>query len=96
MLTALAIQNAKPRGEPYMLTDGNGLHLEVTPNIHTLREQFEDGAQSIEASPFADHIRRLDQTSQAYFENQLFAKTCSRTRPATAAAILPLRAISGS
>jgi hypothetical protein len=32
MLTALAIQNAKPRDKPYLLTDGNGLHLEVTPN----------------------------------------------------------------
>src|SRR5262249_21502604 len=43
MLTALAIQNAKPRGEPYMLTDGNGLHLEVTPNgskLWRLRYRF--------------------------------------------------------
>ena len=43
MLTALAIQNAKPRDEPYMLTDGNGLHLEVTPNgskLWRLRYRF--------------------------------------------------------
>ena len=31
-LTALAIENAKPRGAPYLLTDGNGLHLLITPN----------------------------------------------------------------
>jgi integrase len=43
MLTAFAIQNAKPRGEPYMLTDGNGLHLEVTPSgskLWRLRYRF--------------------------------------------------------
>jgi hypothetical protein len=48
--------------------------------IHTLRELFEDGAASIEASPFAEHIRRLDPTSQAYFENQFFTKTYSQTK----------------
>jgi integrase len=43
MLTAFAIQNAKPRGEPYILTDGKGLHLEVTPNgskLWRLRYRF--------------------------------------------------------
>jgi hypothetical protein len=48
--------------------------------VHTLRELFEDGAQSIEASPFAEHIRKLDRTSQAYFENQFFTKTYSQTK----------------
>jgi hypothetical protein len=48
--------------------------------IHTLRELFEDGAQNIEASPFAEHIRKLDRTSQAYFENQFFTKTYSQTK----------------
>ena len=48
--------------------------------IHTLRELFEDGATSIEASPFAEHIRKLDPTSQAYFENQFFTKTYSQTK----------------
>jgi TraM recognition site of TraD and TraG/Type IV secretion-system coupling protein DNA-binding domain len=48
--------------------------------IHTLRELFEDGAASIETSPFADHIRKLDATSQAYFENQFFTKTYSQTK----------------
>jgi type IV secretory system conjugative DNA transfer VirD4/TraG family protein len=48
--------------------------------IHTLRELFEDGAASIDASPFAEHIRRLDPTSQAYFENQFFTKTYSQTK----------------
>ena len=48
--------------------------------IHTLRELFEDGATSIEASPFAEHIRKLDPTSQAYFENQFFTKTYTQTK----------------
>jgi hypothetical protein len=30
MLTELAIENAKPRGKPYIITDGNGLHLLIT------------------------------------------------------------------
>jgi hypothetical protein len=37
--------------------------------VHTLRELFEDGASSIDASPFGNHIRKLDATSQAYFEH---------------------------
>lgn len=48
--------------------------------IHTLRELFEDGATGIDASPFAEHIRKLDPTSQAYFENQFFTKTYSQTK----------------
>ena len=31
-------------------------------------------------SPFAEHIRKLDPTSQAYFENQFFTKTYSQTK----------------
>ena len=31
MLTVKEIQSAKPRGKPYKLPDGNGLHLEVSP-----------------------------------------------------------------
>lgn len=30
MLSSLKIENAKPRDEPYVLTDGNGLHLLIT------------------------------------------------------------------
>lgn len=48
--------------------------------MHTLRELFEDGAASIDASPFAERIRKLDATSQAYFENQFFTKTYSQTK----------------
>lgn len=48
--------------------------------MHTLRELFEDGAASIDASPFAEHIRKLDTTSQAYFQNQFFTKTYSQTK----------------
>jgi hypothetical protein len=32
MLTALAIENAKPRDKPYKIADGSGLHLLVTTN----------------------------------------------------------------
>jgi hypothetical protein len=31
-LTVVAVENAKPREKPYILTDGNGLHLIVNPN----------------------------------------------------------------
>jgi hypothetical protein len=48
--------------------------------VHTLRELFEDGATTVETSPFADHIRALDPTSQAYFRNQFFTKTYSQTK----------------
>lgn len=48
--------------------------------IHTLRELFEDAASTIEESPFGDHIRRLDPTSQAYFQNQFFTRTYSQTK----------------
>lgn len=46
-LTLFSIQNAKPRGKPYKLTDGNGLHLLVNPNgskLWRLRYRF-DGKQ---------------------------------------------------
>jgi len=32
MLTVFAIEKAKPRAKPYLLTDGNGLYLLVNPN----------------------------------------------------------------
>jgi hypothetical protein len=48
--------------------------------VHTLRELFEDNATSIDGSPFANHIRRLDPTSQAYFENQFFTRAYSQTK----------------
>src|SRR6202030_1585125 len=48
--------------------------------VHTLRELFEDGATTIDASPFAEHIRKLDPTSQAYFQNQFFTKSYSQTK----------------
>ena len=35
-LTVLAVENAKPREKAYVLTDGNGLHLVVTPNGNKL------------------------------------------------------------
>ncbi len=48
--------------------------------IHTLRELFEDGAPSIDASPFAQHIRALDATSQGFFANQFFTKAYAQTK----------------
>jgi hypothetical protein len=48
--------------------------------IHTLRELFEDDATSIDGSPFAEHIRKLDLTSQAYFQNQFFTRTYAQTK----------------
>jgi hypothetical protein len=42
--------------------------------IHTLRELMEDPAQTIEQSTFAEHIEKLDATSQAYFRNQFFTR----------------------
>jgi integrase len=42
-LTTLAVENAKPRDKPYILTDGNGLHLVVNPNgkkLWRLRYRF--------------------------------------------------------
>ena len=32
MLTVFAIEKSKPREKPYLLSDGNGLHLLVNPN----------------------------------------------------------------
>jgi Arm domain-containing DNA-binding protein len=37
MLSALAVENAKPRDKEYMLADGNGLHLLVMPHGKKLR-----------------------------------------------------------
>jgi len=42
--------------------------------IHTLRELMEEPAQTLAQSKLAEHIRKLDPTSQAYFENQFFTK----------------------
>ncbi|MGH6671907.1 MAG: tyrosine-type recombinase/integrase [Xanthobacteraceae bacterium] len=43
LLTAFAVQNAKPRSKPYLLRDGHGLHLLVRPNgskLWRLRYRF--------------------------------------------------------
>lgn len=42
--------------------------------MHTLRELMEDPAQTIEQSPFARYIEKLDNTSRAYFQNQFFTR----------------------
>jgi hypothetical protein len=48
--------------------------------IHTLRELFEDNAKNIDTSPFAQYIKGLDPTSQAYFRNQFFTTSYSQTK----------------
>jgi hypothetical protein len=48
--------------------------------VHTLLELFEDGATNIDASPFAEHIARLDHTTQAWFQNQFFTKSYAPTK----------------
>lgn len=43
VLTVFAVEKAKPRDKPYLLTDGNGLHLLVNPNgskLWRLRYRF--------------------------------------------------------
>ena len=42
--------------------------------IHSLRELMEDGSTSVDASPFAQHIKALDLTSQAFFKNQFYSR----------------------
>ena len=42
--------------------------------MHTLRELMEDLAQTIEQSPFAPYIAKLDNTSRSYFQNQFFTR----------------------
>ncbi len=57
MLTALAIQNAKPRNKPYLLTDGNGLHLVVKENgskLWRLRYRFGGKQNMISLGPYPD------------------------------------------
>jgi integrase len=49
MLSALRVENAKGRAKPYLLTDGDGLHLMVTPSgskLWRLRYRFR-GKQNI-------------------------------------------------
>jgi hypothetical protein len=48
--------------------------------IHTLRELMEDDAPSIDRSPFAHHIVRLDPTAQAFFQNQFFTRAFAPTK----------------
>lgn len=45
--------------------------------IHTLRELMEDPAQSVDQSPFAPYIEKLDNTSRSYFQNQFFTRKYS-------------------
>jgi integrase len=57
MLSALAIESAKPRDKPYLLTDGNGLHVLVNPNgskLWRLRYRFSGKQNMLSLGTFPD------------------------------------------
>ena len=57
MLSALAVENAKPREQAYLLTDGNGLHLMVTPQgskLWRLRYRFGRKQNSLSLGSFPE------------------------------------------
>jgi hypothetical protein len=48
--------------------------------IHTLRELMEDPSASLDKSPFAEPILRLDATARAFFEAHFFSKAYADTK----------------
>jgi integrase len=57
MLSALAVENAKPRQKAYLLTDGNGLHLMVMPQgskLWRLRYRFGGKQNSLSLGSFPE------------------------------------------
>jgi hypothetical protein len=56
MLTALAIENAKPRDKPYKLSDGNGLHLLIagSSKLWRFRYQFDRKERMISFGAFPE------------------------------------------
>ena len=52
--------------------------------IHTLLQLFEDGAKTVDSSPFLDKIQALDPTSQSWFRNQFFTNAYSPTKQSVA------------
>lgn len=57
LLTALAVQNAKQRSKPYLLRDGQGLHLLITPNgakLWRLRYRFGGKQNMLSFGAFPD------------------------------------------
>lgn len=60
MLTALAIENAKPKQKSYKLSDGNGLHLLVEPTgskLWRFRYQFGGKEKMISLGSFPEVSR---------------------------------------
>jgi Arm DNA-binding domain len=54
-LSKLTIANAKPRTKPYMLTDGDGLHVFIDPSgskLWRMRYRFEGKASMISLGSF--------------------------------------------
>ncbi len=61
MLTALAIDHAKPRDEPYVITDGQGLHLLVNTNgskLWRLRYRFRGKQNMLSLALAAPQLHR--------------------------------------
>ncbi len=57
MLSALAVENAKPRDKEYMLADGNGLHVLVMPHgrkLWRLRYRFSGKQNMLSLGAFPD------------------------------------------
>jgi hypothetical protein len=66
LLTALAIQNAKPKAKPYKLSDGGGLHLCVEPHgskLWRFRYHFDSKEKMISFGSFPA-IRLLSEGRQ--------------------------------
>jgi Arm DNA-binding domain len=54
-LSQLTITNAKPKAKPYMLTDGDGLHVRIDPSgskLWRLRYRFEGKANMVSLGSF--------------------------------------------
>ena len=70
MLSALAVENAKPRAKQYLLTDGNGLHLMVTPQgskLWRLRYRF-GGKQNLMSLGAFPAVSLADARGKAHAE----------------------------
>ncbi len=48
--------------------------------LRTLRQLLEDNAKTMERSPFAEHISKLDDDAQAFFKNQFFESAYYATK----------------
>jgi hypothetical protein len=56
------------------------MHAVPGATLRTLRQLLEDNAKSLERSPFAPYIAKLDEDAQAFFRNQFFETGYAATR----------------